>query len=245
MAKIASTGARFILENLAAAPPTPKTATGCTKAKPAVVTLSAVTGLASGDVVRITGSGWKSIDGIPFTVGVVAASTVELLGSNTTAEVPAWVATASLVEPNITDICLATFSRTTPAAASIDVTTLCDTSRKKVGGLADTGTFTFDGYWDSTDPGYIALLTASLDQKERLMGVIMSDKSAMYFQGQITGMGESVGVDQAVTFTGTGSVNSAVSYSGVPPAGMTMMAEPADAPAPEGQPEPELEEAPA
>lgn len=218
MARLSSQGAKFMMENLAGTAPTTAIASAATKAKPAVVTLADVTAYVPGDIIRITGSGFKSIDGLAFTVGTVTAGakTVELLGSNTTAETGTWVATATASEPNMVETCLANFTRTQPAPAVIDVTTLCDAARKRVGGLADPGTFTFDGFYDSKDAGYIALLQAAQDSKERLMAIIFPDKSAIYFPGQITGVGETVAVDQAVTFSGTGQINGPVTYAPAP-----------------------------
>lgn len=190
--------------------------TDFTAAKPAVMTLASTTGIEAGDVILIQGTGWHKLDGRAFRAANITATTVELEGSDTTGETAEIADEAAAYEATLLESCLTTFSRQAATPAQIDATTLCSTSRERVPGLPDQGTFSIAGFYDMTDPGYLRLIAAAADGRERVMGLFPSDGSALLFRGYISGLGESVAVDQMVSFTGSGFVSGDVTY--IPPA---------------------------
>lgn len=212
MARIASSRTQFIFGDGTAA--VSQAISAATKAKPAVLTVASSTGIVAGDLVHVTGTGLRSLDDRVFPVSAVTATTITLAGSDSVADTGTLVtATAKVDGFKKTSCCLSTFARTSPPAAQIDVTSLCDTVRKKVPGITDVGTFRFDGFYDSVDPGYQALLKFWLANENRCVAIVPQDASMLTFWGSVTAMTETFGVDQAVTFTGEGIVSGPVTYA--------------------------------
>lgn len=212
MARIASTKTQVMFGDGTAA--VSQAITAATKAKPCVLTVASIVGIVAGDLVRVTGTGFKSLDGRVFPVLTAAASSITLAGSDTVGEAATLTAaTAKADSYKKTACCFATFSRTSPAAAQIDVTAMCDSVRKKVPGITDVGTFRFDGFYDSVDAGYQALLKFWLANENRAMVIVPQDASMLSFWGSVTAMTETFGVDAAVTFSGEGIVADAVTYA--------------------------------
>lgn len=218
MSRISSQDARFYLE--VGPDETPVAATAATAAKPCVLTLADTSEFTLGDFVKIAGSGWKSLDGNVFRVGALTATTLTLHGSDTSKETAAFGAGATVEKLVMMEVCFSTTTRQSPPAATIDVTTYCDTARRKVAGMPDTGTFTLEGFYDSEDAGYEALREAYYAGDDRAIAFVFRDDSSIQFIGQITSLGESFGVDQAVTISSQGNVNGLVTYGRAPvPAG--------------------------
>jgi hypothetical protein len=188
-----------------------------TKAAPAVATLADVAGITKGDLIVLDKTGLKSVDGRVFIVGTIdaTAKTVELVGSDASAEAAAATAGEATAH-GAQEVCLTTFSRNSPAAAQIDVTTLCDEARRRVAGIPDSGTFRFDGFYDSTDTGYAALRGFYAANENRPIAIVPRDGSMLSFTGSITALSETFGVDQAVAFSGEGLVDGPVSYAKPP-----------------------------
>jgi hypothetical protein len=217
MAKIAASGTRIFFA--AGAQPL-LTAVSVTKANNAVMTVTDTKGLTTGDYISIVGGNWKSLSDIDYTGKVFVAGvidpvlhTIELRGSYTVAEVETFDPTDAVVRgTNAVEICLATFVRTSPPPSQIDVTTMCDDVRKKVAGLRDSGTFRFDGFYDSADASQIFLRTWFTSGQLRRMSIVPKDNSVIIFDGYCTALGESFGVDQAVTIQGEGVVEGDVFY---------------------------------
>src|ERR1700750_3353152 len=123
--------------------------TAATKAKPCVLTTASLAVV--GDIVVPRGTGWNSIEGMPFKVSAVAAGAVTLEDSDTTDEVNALDAAAALSTPSFLELCRSNFTANNPAGATIDVTTLCDIAHRIVAGLPAIGTWTAAGFYDADD----------------------------------------------------------------------------------------------
>lgn len=190
--------------------------TAVTKAQPAVLT---VTGTAPvvGDMVVPTGTGFVSIDNKMFKVSAVVAQDVTLEGSNTATEAGTATAGTLLGFGTLTEICVATFNRDTPAAGTLDVTTLCDTSRQQLTGLKNNGTWTAAGFYDPTSAGQVVLRDAYDKQDKRIVDIEPPDHSHISFQTQVNQLSETFGVDQPVALNTGGLVLGGVTYT-LPPA---------------------------
>src|SRR5947208_17132529 len=101
---------------------TSQAVTAATKAKPCVITVT--TGADDpivGDIVVPRGTGWASLDDMPFKVSAVAAGAVTLEDSNTTGEQAALAAGATLSKPSFLELCRSNFTANNPAGATVDV----------------------------------------------------------------------------------------------------------------------------
>jgi hypothetical protein len=186
------------------------------------MTVTNTAGVTTGDWITIIGGNWASLAGPApdfhgkvFAIGVVdpVLKTIEIRGSNTIAEVETFDPTdATVRSTNAVEICLATFVRTSPPPSQIDVTTMCDDVRKKVAGLRDSGTFRFDGFYDAQDPSQNLLRAWFTSGQLRRMSIVPKDNSVIIFDGYCTALGESFGVDAAVTIQGEGVVEGDVFY---------------------------------
>jgi hypothetical protein len=220
MAKLASTGTMIFFATTATVP---LTIVSATKANPCVITVADVGTTKTGDFVSITGGNWKFLTGVDFSGRVYVAgvvddvlNTIEIRGANTSTEVPTFDPSDAVARSyDAQEICVATFQRTSPPASQIDVTTLCDTVRRKVAGLRDSGTFRFDGYYDAADVAQVFLRNWYAAGTLRRMAVVAPDKSVIVFEAYCTSLGESFGVDQAVTIQCEGMIEGPVYYYGV------------------------------
>lgn len=221
MAKLASTGCHFYF---ATGAKTVLEVVSVTKAHPAVMTVTDVGVVSVGDFVSIAGGNWASLAGpaptFPGKVFVAGAvdpvlHTIELRGSNTLAEVATFDPTdATVVGTAAVESCIAHYTRSAPPASQLDVTTMCDTVRKKVAGLRDSGSFRFDGFYDSQDLAYAQIRKWFETGSLRRVSVVPPDKSVMIFDAYCTMLGETMGVDQPITIQGEGMIEGTVFFYG-------------------------------
>jgi hypothetical protein len=188
------------------------TITAVSKAAPAVLTTSGVP--AVGDFVSVNGTGFASIDGQMWEVEAVAAGTVTLKGSDTSTEPGAATATGKMTMASsaLVEICVASLNRESPAASTLDVTTLCDAERQQMTGMKNNGTWTAQGFYEPESAGQIALRAAYDDGLPRLMMVEPPDHSRIVYQTQVNSLSESFAVDQPVQISASGIVMGKVSY---------------------------------
>lgn len=189
--------------------------TNVSKAAPALVTITGAAP-AVGDMVVPTGTGFASIDGKAFEVEAVAAQVVTLKSSDTSLETGAGNTGNLGLYGALTEICVATFNRDSPAAATLDVTTLCDSARQQLTGMKNNGTWTAAGFYDPTSAGQVALRDAYDKGDKRLVDIVPPDKSHISFLSQINQLAETFGVDQPVALNTGGLVLGNVSYT-MPP----------------------------
>jgi hypothetical protein len=208
MARISSQGTVALLEiaprNAGVA------ATAATAAAPAVITVGSgnMTDFTAGVWVYVEAVGWDSVHGKVFKVKNPsgAAGTFELAGSDTTGETN-WPASAKVYALDFSEVCFNQISRDSPASATVDVTTLCDEARVTVSGMPAPGTITFGGFYDSVDEGYQELRNAYEGGEDRWFVINMRDGSVIAMLININSLGESLGVDQGVSFSSGANVS--------------------------------------
>ena len=168
--------------------PTEMPITAVSNAAPAVIT---VTGVAAdvpiGSVVKVNDTGFPELDGkyFPVSSAVDAAGSVQvtLTGSDTTASTAVLRAEATLdvwVGGAMTKLCLSSFAFNTETPAAVSVGTYCDPSASIPGSVTTAGTVTLAGYIDKDDAGYVEILEAVEDGKERVFSIILPQE-----QGEI------------------------------------------------------------
>lgn len=177
MAASSSKGITIYLSK-GSATPNEQEITAATAAKPSVLTIADATGIASGDVVKVTGTGISKLDGRYFTVGTVStvSDTIQLIGSDlsgitipspmrATAKIAHWAA------GDYVSLCLATLGINSEVPGTVSVGTFCDPSASIPSVVTQAGTITLGGFIDASDAGYAELLAAETDGLSRVLDI--------------------------------------------------------------------------
>ena len=204
MTAISSQGTKILMWNGVA--PVANPITSITKAKPAVVTLVAAGLVAVGDIVVPKGTGYKSLDDMPFRVSVAAAGVVTLEDSDTTAELGAGTS-GSLDEYHLIELCVANFSTKEPAGTTHDVTTMCDVARKTLTGLPGLGSWSAAGYWDGSDAAQLVARNAYRTGALQVFQLAFNDGSGVAFRGALNQFDIGTAVDAPVSITLGGTIS--------------------------------------
>lgn len=176
MAKAYSTAGLQAFMSKADPGPTILVPTAITKASPAVLTVTATTGLMEGDPIFCEDTGFPELDGKWFAAGTVAATTVELLGSNTTGSAGVLSATPAVnayESGDMVRLCLATVNPAPTDPGVVSVGTFCDPSASVPGQPSTAGTLTLSGFVNIDDEGYQELLLAQDDAIERAFSIVL------------------------------------------------------------------------
>lgn len=189
------------------------TGANITAAKPAVVEVADVTGLAEGDIIEVPNgaTGMAGIDGKWFVITNIdaAANTFELLGSDTTGDTYAAGAAPALkaypkAERQI--LCLSSFAINREAPETISTATFCDPSATVAGVVSSAGTVDIGGYV-ATDGvsndslGYAEMIEADLDGKQRTFAIYLGTNGAIVFPGTVTGLALDVPLNGAIAWS--------------------------------------------
>lgn len=213
MAAKSSQGTRvFIWDGVA---PTAHAITAVSIAAPAVVTVASATGLAVGDIVVPKDTGFKSIDGFPFRVAVVATNDITLEDSDTTDETGT-VTEGSLDEYALVELCVANFTTDQPAGTVLDVTTMCDVARRTLSGLPGQGTWTANGFHDGADNAQQIARDAYRSGDDQVFRLIFRDASGVLFAGVLNQLNIAAAVDSPVAITLGGTINGRVQFQDTP-----------------------------
>lgn len=213
MGAFSSKGLKVYISTAGAGSPTGVTITNVTNAKPAVVTVGAaqITQFHEGDLVLVQGTGIAALDGQYFPVGVVdsTAHTFPLVGSDaSSASAPSTTGTVSNYESAMLEFCVATMEYAQTPGQAISVGTTCDPSAQ-IAGEPQAGTLSITGFTDLLSDGYLEFLRAVEDGQPRVIQVVYpvaakppNGASVIYPSATASGYTNSIGVGQAVGFTG-------------------------------------------
>jgi Phage tail tube protein, TTP len=180
--------------------------TAISKAKPAVLTVTAATPITSGMTVQIVGTGFPELDGKFFVTGTVTTTSIPLLGSDTTNSSGTLTAGTAKCYGYVknTDsiaVCVSSFSRAGGTVDSVSVGTFCDPTAT-IPGTATAGTATINGYMDPTEAGYLELVEASEDQSVRYLRIDLPDsKGSIIVVGTFSGMSEEYALGQGISYS--------------------------------------------
>ena len=184
---------------------TADTITGITKANPGVVT-SAAHGLSNGNYVVLSVTGMHQLDGRVVRVANVATNTFELEGVDTSSFDTFSAGTAEAITFGTTLTTATNLSASGGDFDFLDITTIHDSIKKQVPGLANPSTFAFESIWDAADTGLIALKAASDSQARRCVKCVFANGQIIVFSGYVaasmlpTGSAQEV-VKTSVTLT--------------------------------------------
>lgn len=196
-----------IMMTKAGATPTDLSPTAITKADPAVVTAT-VTGVSDGDLVYISGTGFESIDGQYWIVDNIAAGTFELLGSDSSGETGTFTAATAKAEHYVSSdlvrLCLSNWSPSVDSPSTVSVATYCQPSASLASAVSTAGTVDFGVYTDPADSGFLELLKAEADRKERVFMISYPtiDGYYMIYRGVVASISEEMPIDGGVGNSG-------------------------------------------
>jgi hypothetical protein len=227
MARISSQGSIIMVSDNANAP-APVDIASATQAKPCVLTLATGgTAPVVGDIVVPSGTGWNSIEAMPFKVSVVAAEAITLEDSDTSREVAAFPAAgATLVVPAFLELCRSNFTANQPAGTTIDVTTLCDIAHRIIAGLPAIATWTAAGFYDCGDLALEAARDYYRSGEDAVFDVRLPDGCGFTFAGIVNTFDVTLGINAAVANTIGGQVDGRVSFYKTPAPGFVPLTSP-------------------
>lgn len=185
-----------------------KTITVLTKASPAVVTAVAH-GYDDGDFVLLTVQGMYQVNQRVFRIDNKTTDTFELEGVDSTNFSTFSSGTAQKITFGTT---LATLTNITASGGDfdfIDTTTIHDSIKTQVPGLANPSTYTFESFWDPADAGLVALKAASDSQAQRAILFSFANGQKFVFNGYVgaslapTGNAQAL-IKTSVVFTALG-----------------------------------------
>jgi hypothetical protein len=221
MARLSSQGSTIRIQ-AAGVPPT-ATATAGTKAKPCVLTIGATPPVV-GDIIVPRNTGFPSLDGMPYKVITVAAGSVTLEDSDTTAEVGTFNATSTIDKPLFIELCRSNFNANSPAGATIDVTTLCDDAHRIVAGLPAIGTWTGAGFYDKNDTALFRARDAYRTGAKVVLDVMTVDGSGWCFMAIVNTFDLTAGVNAAIAANLGGQIDGRISFYSTPSPGYVIPA---------------------
>lgn len=213
MGAFSSKGLKVYISKGSAGAPVAVALTSVTNAKPAVATVAAadIDDFTVGDLVYVTGTGIAALDGQYFPIGAVddVANSFPLVGSDASgATAPASTGTVTNYEANMLEFCVATMEYAQTPGQAITVGTTCDPSAQ-IAGEPQAGTLSITGFTDLLSPGYLEFLQAVKDGQPRVIEVEYpvsanppNGASVIYPSVTASGYTNSIGVGQAVSFTG-------------------------------------------
>jgi hypothetical protein len=161
-----------------------KTITAITKANPGVCT-STAHGYSNGDYVKLEVQGMHQVNGRIFRVSAVAANEFTLEGIDTTDFDTFSSGTAKEITFGTT---LGTVTGLTASGGDfdfIDTTTVHDSIKTQIPGIASPLSYSFENIWDVSDAGLVALKAASDAQAERAFLFTFANSQKMVFNGYV------------------------------------------------------------
>lgn len=161
--------------------------TGITKASTGVLEYDGADNYSNGDLVLLRVQGMHQLDGRIARVANVdtGANTFELEGINTAAFD---TFTSGTIEEITFGTALATATGLSASGGDfefIDVTTIHDSVRKQIPGVASPAVYNFESIWDVSDAGLVALKAASDNKAELAVRFTFANGQKVYFTGYI------------------------------------------------------------
>ena len=209
MARESTIGSKFYLETLPAAATAPITAV--TKGTATVITATGT--YAKGDIVRIAGTTYDTLNRAAGHRVTVTGSGTFTIDTDTSGEAGAAPTSGTVQKAAYQEVMFSEFGLDNPAPNEVDVTTMRDLERNNVPGLANTGSVSFGGPLDLSDAGVTLLIKANSDKLARsLKWITRAGQTGLIYGAVSSFTGGPQGVEQAVTYTGTFQVQGSAVY---------------------------------
>jgi hypothetical protein len=209
MAARSSKGLRLFMSNGGAG--VAKPITGITKAKNPVATVADTTGMSIGDPIYITQTQFAELDNKWHTVGAITPTSFVIQGVDTTSETASLGAGATAQWYAATDmvsLCLSGITMNPETPGTINVGTYCVPSATLPATAVSAGSATLNGYLDIADPGYVALLAAEADGKERVLQVMLpQSQGSIVFGATFSTVTYNFPLDGGIDFTANATLS--------------------------------------
>lgn len=170
------------------------------EAAPATVS-AASNGYSDGDYVVLDVTGMHQVDDRVFRVDNAAADAFDLEGENTTDYEDFSAGSAYKLTLGTTLAVLTSLSASGGGASFIDVTTIHDSVRKQIPGIAEAATYSFEAIWDMSDTGLLALKAASDAKAQKAFKFTFASGQIMVFLGYVSATLLPVGSNQDLVKT--------------------------------------------
>ena len=194
------------------------TATGASKAAPCEITTASTGTLKDGDLVWIpaAGTGLSEIDNKWWVItNLVADTTFDLLGSDTTASTGTFAAGTAMKGHGDADmqcLCLSSISFNRDTPDTISTATFCDTTSSIPGSATSAGSVDFGGYVDITDSDYKELLKLEASGDETVFRVALPNNGYITFPAVINQITVNIPLEGAVAYSGSATLKSAARH---------------------------------
>lgn len=165
-----------------------KTVTAITKANPGVVT-AAAHGYANGDYFLLNAQGMNEVNQGIFRAASIAADTVQLDGQDTTNFTAFSSGNMQKITFGTTFSTIKTVSGSGGEFETQDITTIHDLNRKTEPGFASALEYSFDSFWDLSDPALLACIAASKISKSLAFLFTFQNGQKMAFYGTVGASG--------------------------------------------------------
>lgn len=190
--------------------PSPLTPTAISSAKPAVVTVAAVAGMATGDIIILKDTGFSALDGKVFVVGTIdaTANTFELTGSDTDGTTDTLSAAAPkashYLKADMICLCLSSLTFNVDEAGTVSTATYCDPSASIPSAVQSAGSLSFAGFVNIADADYAELLLAQDDGVQRIVRIMLPGNGYLVAPINFSSIGWDLPLDGAIGYTGSG-----------------------------------------
>lgn len=168
---------------------------------------------AVGQLVRVSNSGFVSLDGKVFSISATSAGSITLLGSDTSAErgnMSTDVSVEIWDSSQLVRLCLTGFTFNPETPGTTNVGTYCNPSATLPQVAVSAGTATLNGWIDKNDPGYVELIEAADDATQRIFSIVLPQN-----QGEIVApitlsqIAWDIPLEGGMAFTATGALGAA------------------------------------
>lgn len=184
-----------------------------TKASQGVVTTGSAHGYSNGDYVLMTVSGMYQLNYRVFRISSASGSVFTLEGEDTTNYSTFVSGTSQKLTFGTSLATLTNINASGGDFSFIDTTTIHDSIKTQIPGLANPSTYSFESFWDPSDTGLIALKSASDSQAQRAILFAFANGQKFTFNAYVgcslspTGSAQDL-IKTSVVFTALGGPKS-------------------------------------
>ena len=185
--------------------------TAISSASPAIATVADTSGMLTGDVALFPASGFTELDNKAFIIGVIDATTFEILGADlvdTVGTIDVGATVAHYSSSDMVLICLSALTLNVTEPGTVSTGTYCDPTTSIPSSVVEAGTLSLAGFVDITSEDYQELLLAEDDGVQRIIRVTLPSNGYLIAPMTVSLITWDLPLDGAIGYTGTGVLGS-------------------------------------